>query len=57
MKRIATRRIGWMLLLCLAALPGVVTAGYFCYSAGPGCTRCDNYSPEGEYQGWVVACQ
>jgi hypothetical protein len=57
MKRTGRRRIGWMLFLSLTALPGAVAAGYYCQPSGPSCTICHNFSPEGEYQGWIEACQ
>jgi len=51
MARTARRRIGWMAFLFLAALPGVVGAGYFCFTLSSGCTRCENFAPDGQYQG------
>jgi hypothetical protein len=55
MAKTAKRRIGWIALFALA-LPGVVSAGYFCYSLGNGCTQCENYAPDGQYQGYMILC-
>ncbi len=56
MKSTATRRIGWLAFFALTGLPAVVCAGYFCFTLSSGCTQCDNFAPDGQYQGYMILC-